>query len=236
MTGNPWNWPTLIASERNRVSRLIQSDADLEFNFKVIPLKNSRLATSLDYFLERIAPCPWSSTTGSPARLHEPEKPRPAALYTPEERRRRDSTGWTLVQGILAPVQFLVFLVSLALVLNYLTSGRGYQIAAASVVVKTVILYAIMITGAIWENKVFGKYLFAPAFFWEDTVSMLVIALHTAYLLAMLANWSTPTDRMILALAAYVTYAINATQFVLKFRAARLQATDPHAYAKVSAR
>ena len=37
-------------------------------------------------------------------------------LYTAEERRRRDASGWTLVQGILAPLQFLVFLVSLALV------------------------------------------------------------------------------------------------------------------------
>ncbi|MDE3231747.1 MAG: 2-oxoglutarate synthase, partial [Pseudomonadota bacterium] len=34
-------------------------------------------------------------------------------LYTPEQRARRDATKWTLVQGLLAPVQFLIFLVSL---------------------------------------------------------------------------------------------------------------------------
>ena len=34
------------------------------------------------------------------------------ALYTEAERRRRDSSPWTLVQGILAPIQFLVFLIA----------------------------------------------------------------------------------------------------------------------------
>ena len=36
-------------------------------------------------------------------------------LYTAEERRRRDASRWTLVQGVLAPLQFLVFLASLVL-------------------------------------------------------------------------------------------------------------------------
>ena len=55
-------------------------------------------------------------------------------LYTPQERARRDATRWTLVQGILAPIQFLVFLVSLALVLRYLTTGDGYAAANVSVI------------------------------------------------------------------------------------------------------
>ena len=46
-------------------------------------------------------------------------------LYTAEERRRRDASPWTLVQGVLAPIQFVVFLVSLALVLRYLATGDG---------------------------------------------------------------------------------------------------------------
>ena len=33
-------------------------------------------------------------------------------LYTAEEKKRRDETIWTLVQGVLAPLQFFVFLVS----------------------------------------------------------------------------------------------------------------------------
>lgn len=149
-----------------------------------------------------------------------------AGLYTPEERVRRDASVWTLVQGILAPVQFLIFLVSLVLVLHYLMTGEGAYAATVSVIVKTVALYTIMITGSIWEKVVFGKWLFVPAFFWEDVFSMLVLALHTAYLVAL--GWGLLGERalMLLALAAYVTYVINAGQFVWKLRAARLQATS----------
>jgi 3-vinyl bacteriochlorophyllide hydratase len=146
-------------------------------------------------------------------------------LYTPEERARRDASVWTLVQGILAPVQFVIFLVSLFLVLRFLATGDGAQAAAVSVVVKTLALYTIMITGAIWEKVVFGKYLFAEAFWWEDFFSMFVIALHTAYLVALWFGLGSETDRMLIALAAYATYVINAGQFLLKLRAARLQSS-----------
>ena len=150
-----------------------------------------------------------------------------APLYTPEQRRRRDSSRWTLVQGVLAPVQFAIFLVSLALVLRYLATGQGAAAATASIVVKTCALYAIMITGSIWEKVVFGRWLFVPAFFWEDVFSMLVLALHTAYLVALIGDIGSERDRMLLALAAYASYAINATQFLVKLRAARLQSADP---------
>ena len=144
-------------------------------------------------------------------------------LYTPEERARRDSSVWTLVQGILAPVQFVIFLVSLFLVLRFLSTGEGAEAATISIVVKTLALYTIMITGAIWEKVVFGKYLFAEAFWWEDFFSMFVIALHTAYCAALWFDLGTETSRMLIALAAYAAYVINAGQFLLKLRAARLQ-------------
>ena len=147
-------------------------------------------------------------------------------LYTPDERMRRDASRWTLVQGILAPVQFLVFLVSLVLVVRYLGWGTGYEAATISIVIKTFVLYTIMITGAIWEHDVYGQYLFAPAFWWEDAVSMVVIALHTLYLTSLFITWLTPPQQMWLALAAYVIYVINAAQFILKLRAARLGAAD----------
>ena len=151
-------------------------------------------------------------------------------LYTPEERKRRDATPWTLVQGILAPLQFVVFLVSLVLVIRFLMTGEGALAATISIVAKTFILYVIMITGSIWEKAVFGKYLFVPAFFWEDVFSMLVLALHTAYLAALLFGLLSVRGQMWLALAAYATYVINATQFLLKLRAARLeQARQPAA-------
>ena len=142
-------------------------------------------------------------------------------LYTPEQRIRRDATKWTLVQGILAPIQFAVFLVSLFLVTRYLSTGDGFAAATASIVLKTVLLYAIMVTGSIWEQEVFGCYLFAPAFFWEDVFSFLVLGLHTAYLIALFAGLGTPRQQMLLALAAYASYFVNATQFILKLRAAR---------------
>ena len=145
----------------------------------------------------------------------------PAALYTSEERARRDGTRWTLVQGVLAPLQFLVFAVSLILVLRFLATGEGLFAATVSVVIKTFTLYAIMVTGAIWEKAVFGRYLFAPAFYWEDVFSFLVLALHTAYLVALFTAALDARGLMYLALAAYATYAINATQFLLKLRAAR---------------
>jgi 3-vinyl bacteriochlorophyllide hydratase len=145
-------------------------------------------------------------------------------LYTDEERARRDSTRWTLVQGLLAPAQFVAFAVSLILVLRFLWTGDGYTAATLSILVKTGFLYVIMITGAIWEKVVFGQYLFAPAFFWEDVFSFAVIALHTAYLWALFTGALTPTELMFLALAAYATYVINAGQFLWKLRMARLDA------------
>jgi len=148
-------------------------------------------------------------------------------LYTAEQRIARDSSPWTLVQGLLAPFQFLVFLVSLGLVVRFLWTGDGQAAATVSVVVKTLVLYTIMVTGAIWEKVVFGRYLFAEAFFWEDVFSMLVLALHTAYLVALAADALGPQGRAALALAAYATYVVNATQFILKLRAARLQASAP---------
>ena len=144
-------------------------------------------------------------------------------LYSPVERQRRDATGWTTVQGILAPVQFVVFAISLALVLRYLATGEGYGLATISIVAKTLVLYAIMVTGAIWEKAVFDRWLFAPAFYWEDVVSMAVLALHTAYLAALLGGWLSPQGLMALALAAYASYLVNAAQFLLKFRMARKQ-------------
>lgn len=153
---------------------------------------------------------------------HPNPRPGPAPLYTPEQRRRRDESGWTLVQGILAPAQFVVFAVSAGLVLRFLLTGEGYEAAAASVVVKTAVLLLIMVTGSFWEKAVFGRYLLAPAFFWEDVVSFAVIALHLAYVAALTWSLLAPTALMALALLAYASYVVNAAQFVLKLRRARL--------------
>jgi len=152
-----------------------------------------------------------------------PRQTAPAALYTPEQKVRRDESVWTLIQGVLAPLQFVVFLVSLSMVVRALWTGEGHEWAMISVVVKTMVLYLIMITGCIWEKVVFGKYLFAPAFFWEDVFSMLVLTLHTLYLYVWWTASLPIEQQHWLALAAYATYVVNAGQFLIKLRAARLQ-------------
>lgn len=147
--------------------------------------------------------------------------PRSTTLYTPSERRRRDASRWTLVQGILAPAQFLAFLISLGLVIRFLATGEGWTSAALSVLVKTALLYGIMVTGSLWERDVFGRYLFARPFFWEDVVSILVLALHTLYVAGLFLGWMPPDQLMRVALAAYGLYLINAAQFLVKLRQAR---------------
>ena len=151
------------------------------------------------------------------------QQPTQKMLYTPEQRVLRDQTIWTPIQGFLAIFQFFVFLVSLVFVLRCLWTGEGEDWAKWSIILKTLTLYTIMITGSLWEKVVFGKYLFAKAFFWEDVVSMGVIALHTLYILSLFYSFLNLQQQMLLILSAYLTYLINAVQFVLKLRAARLQ-------------
>jgi 3-vinyl bacteriochlorophyllide hydratase len=148
-------------------------------------------------------------------------------LYTDEQRKRRDATRWTLVQGILAPLQFLAFLASAVLVVRFLVTGSGFTAATVSVVIKSVLLFTIMVTGCFWERKVFGRYLFAPAFFWEDFVSMFVLILHSVYLYSLLFGTLHARYQMYVALLAYSAYLVNATQFLIKLRAARRESGQP---------
>ena len=142
-------------------------------------------------------------------------------LYTPSQRIIRDRTVWTKVQGILAPLQFTVCIISLFLVVRYLSAGEGYYAATVSIIIKSFLLFLIMITGAIWEKVVFGQFLFAEAFFWEDVVSFFVIFFHGLYLYVLLTGDFSPTTQMSVALFAYFLYLINAFQFLRKLRLAR---------------
>ncbi len=164
----------------------------------------------------------------SAASTNHPES---RGLYTAEQRRRRDASGWTVVQGVLAPLQFAVCLASLGLVVRYLITGSGWELATLSILLKTLVLYLIMITGSIWEREVFGCFLFAPAFYWEDVVSIGVLVLHTAYLLALATGSFGPRGQMFIALAAYAAYLVNAIQFLRKLRAARREAIPSESFA-----
>ncbi len=192
--------------------------------------KTAGSANIFEGWLDSVAACPWGAHAGlhSFNMAHEMTANSTSAhkplLYTAEQRRRRDASAWTIVQGVLAPLQFLAFAVSLVLIGRYILTGQGYEAATISILVKTFALYVIMITGSIWEKVVFDKWLFAHAFFWEDMFSMLVLALQTTYVAALLLGLGSPVQQMTIALAAYAAYGINATQFILKLRAARLEA------------
>ncbi len=183
-----------------------------------------KLADVVDDLIDFIAPCPWEAHAGGPPphRVRRGSGAR-IPLYTAQERERRDRSPWTIVQGVLAPLQFLAFAVSLVLIFHYLITGQGYAAATVSILVKTTALYAIMITGSIWEKEVFGKWLFARAFFWEDVFSMLVLGLQTFYLASLMLGWGSPRQQMMISIAAYAAYVINASQFLWKLRMARLE-------------
>jgi 3-vinyl bacteriochlorophyllide hydratase len=177
----------------------------------------------VDRLIGTVDCCPWVGHAYGLQRATPMVKARPLYLYSPDQRRRRDASPWTLVQGIMAPVQFAAFLFSLCCVAHYLLTGQGFELTTVSILIKVACLYTIMVTGAIWEREVFGQYLFAPAFFWEDVFSFLVIGLHTLYVVVLICGLASPHTQMLIALAAYFTYAINATQFLMKLRAARLE-------------
>jgi 3-vinyl bacteriochlorophyllide hydratase len=53
--------------------------------------------------------------------------------------------------------------------------------------------------------------------------SFVVIALHTLYIVGLLGGFYGSETLMLIALAAYATYVVNAGQFLWKLRMARLQ-------------
>lgn len=144
------------------------------------------------------------------------------AEYTPEQLAKRNTSVWTQVQIVLAPLQFLAFIVSFGLVLRYLWTGDGYQIANVSVLIKIAMLWLITVTGMFWEKEIFGHWFLAPQFFWEDVGNAVAMVLHNLYFLAIWLNWSEQMV-MTLMLIAYVSYLFNCAQFVLRGLQARKQ-------------
>ncbi len=137
--------------------------------------------------------------------------------YTPAQLERRNASVWTKVQAILAPIQFVIFIAGLAVTLMY-QAGAGidsFTWVTIFVILKTFVFLLIFVTGAFFENDVFGKYVFAPEFFWEDVGSSIAIVVHFSYFVLFYMG----ADENILiwtALLAYLSYLINAAQFVLR--------------------
>ncbi len=142
--------------------------------------------------------------------------------YTAAQLTKRNESPWTQVQVILAPLQFLAFIISLILVIRYLVTGDGYTIANLSVLIKITLLWLITVTGMIWEKEVFGHWFLAPQFFWEDVGNAVAMFFHNLYFLAVWLDWS-PQSLMTLMLVAYISYLFNCVQFVNKGLQARRQ-------------
>ena len=137
--------------------------------------------------------------------------------YTPEQLERRNASVWTKVQGILAPIQFLMFLVGVTV--TYLYQAHiwidNFYWITVFVFLKTLMLVLIFVTGGFFEQEVFGAFAFAPEFFWEDFGSAIAMVVHISYFILFFMG----LDETILirtALLAYLSYLINAAQFVIR--------------------
>ena len=137
--------------------------------------------------------------------------------YTPEQLEKRNTSVWTKVQAFLAPIQFVIFIAGLAVTLMYKT-GIGidnFTWVTIFVILKTFIFLLIFITGALFEKDVFGEYVFAPEFFWEDVGSSIAIVVHLSYFVLFYMGLDENT-LIWTALLAYLSYLINAAQFLFR--------------------
>jgi 3-vinyl bacteriochlorophyllide hydratase len=134
-------------------------------------------------------------------------------MYTAEQLRHREESRWTKVQIILAPIQFIAFVISFALVARYLATGEGYVAATISIWIKIILIWVLTVTGMLWEYDMFGHYFLAKEFFWEDIGNLVAIITHNLYFVA---QWLGADERTVMwvMVFAYLTYLINAAQFV----------------------
>lgn len=146
------------------------------------------------------------------------------ASYTPEQLARRNASVWTKVQAVLAPIQFIAFIISFSLVIRYLTTGEGFVVANISVVIKILLLWLITVTGMFWEKDVFDQWFLAPEFYWEDVGNAVAMFFHNLYFVAIWIGWSADAV-MMLMLVAYTTYLVNCGQFVVRGIRSRKQVT-----------
>lgn len=142
--------------------------------------------------------------------------------YTPEQMRRRQQSKWTIVQAILAPLQLLTFIISVILIIRYLSTGLDYEITTISILIKIALMWLITITGMLWEKEVFGQWFLAPQFFWEDVMNAISLILHNGYFIARLLG-ASERDLVLVMLVAYASYMINFAQFLVRGLRSRKQ-------------
>jgi 3-vinyl bacteriochlorophyllide hydratase len=137
--------------------------------------------------------------------------------YTPDQLERRNASVWTKVQGILAPIQFVMFLAGLTVTWLYQSHVwiTDFYWITFFVTLKTLMLVLIFVTGGFFEQEVFGAFAFAPEFFWEDFGSAIAMVVHISYFILFFIG--LPEKILIqTALLAYLSYLVNAAQFVIR--------------------
>ena len=137
--------------------------------------------------------------------------------YTPEQLERRNASVWTKVQGILAPIQFVMFLAGITVTWLYQSHNGIDNFAWITffVTLKTFKLVLIFVTGGFFELEVFGQFAFVHEFFWEDFGSAIAMVVHLSYFILFFMGLDEST-LIWTALLAYLSYLVNAAQFVIR--------------------
>ena len=105
------------------------------------------------------------------------------ARYTPEQLVKRNASIWTDIQIILAPIQFMFFVVGLtttALYTNSLFVISLYWVSVA-ILFKTLFFALLFITGMFFEKEIFNKWVYSKEFLWEDIGSTIAAFFHLLY-------------------------------------------------------
>lgn len=136
--------------------------------------------------------------------------------YTPEQLRKRNNSVWTKVQLILAPIQFVVFIIGVVLTVMYYTGSlENFSLVTWALLIKTIFLVVLFVTGAFFEKEVFDIWVFSPEFYWEDIGSSVATVFHFLYFV--LAYLGFSKEALVWsALVAYFTYVVNAIQYLVR--------------------
>jgi 3-vinyl bacteriochlorophyllide hydratase len=129
---------------------------------------------------------------------------------------RRSASVWTKIHPIFALGQLLVFFVSVGLLFGFFRGAVSFETVHASVLLKVTLMLGAIVTGALWEKDVFGKYWFAPEFMGEDTMTVNVFILHVGYLVMAVTHPENVTAQIGTLIVAYGVYIANVAQYVLR--------------------
>jgi 3-vinyl bacteriochlorophyllide hydratase len=129
---------------------------------------------------------------------------------------RRAASLWTRVHPVFAIGQLGVFVVSLGLLVLYFFHLVDFETVFISVLIKIAFMLGAIVTGALWEHDVYGKWWFAHEFFLEDVMTLNVFLMHAGFLVTVYA-WPTNIRAMLAVLSvAYLAYGLNVVQYVVR--------------------